>query len=108
MKEDTTKFIEFFGDSPLIKVLDFLITFQIFDYSLTEIAKNSKVSYPTLIKFWNKLEKNEIVIKTKKLNGINLYKLNIKNPKVRRLVELDNMLLLDSFNNVGQKVRVVA
>jgi len=51
---------------------------------------------------------NEIVIKTRKLNGINLYKLNIKNLKVRKLIELDNLLLLDSFNKINHKVMVHA
>lgn len=47
-----TIFIEVFGSNPVMKVLDFLITFQLFDYPLTEIAKNSEVSYSTLQTFW--------------------------------------------------------
>ncbi|MGC9309698.1 MAG: hypothetical protein ACP5D2_03330 [Candidatus Nanoarchaeia archaeon] len=35
------------------EVLDFLITLQSFDYPLTEIAKNSGVSYSTLQTFWH-------------------------------------------------------
>jgi len=107
MKE-TTKFIEIFGDYPKIRVLDFLITFQVFEYPLKEIANNSKVKYSALKKFWKDLVENEIVIKTRKLNGINLYKLNIKNLKVRKLIELDNLLLLDSFNKINHKVMVHA
>lgn len=30
-------FVEIFEENPVIKVLDFLITFQLFDYPLTEI-----------------------------------------------------------------------
>jgi len=41
--ESKTVFVEVFGNNPIIKVLDFLITFQLFDYPLTEIAKNSGV-----------------------------------------------------------------
>ena len=58
MKNETV-FIEVFGNNPIMKVLDFLITFQLFDYPLTEIARNSEVSYSTLQTFWNKLEKNK-------------------------------------------------
>jgi len=47
MKNETV-FIEVFGSNPIIKVLDFLITYRLFDYSLTEITKNSEVSYSTL------------------------------------------------------------
>lgn len=107
MKE-TTKFIEIFGYYPKIRVLDFLITFQAFEYPLKEIANNSKVEYSSLKKFWKDLVKNEIVIKTRKLKNLNLYKLNTKSLKVKKLIELDNMLLLDSFNKIEHKVKVVA
>ena len=61
MKNEST-FIEIFGNNPVMKVLDFLISFQMFDYPLTEIARNSEVSYSTLQTFWEKLERNNIVI----------------------------------------------
>lgn len=88
MKEETI-FIEVFGNNPIIKVLDFLITYQLFDYPLTEIAKNSRVSYSTLQTFWDKLEKNKIVIKTRRVGKSDLFKLNTKNPAVQQLIKLD-------------------
>ena len=88
MKNETI-FIEIFGSNPIIKVLDFLITFQAFDYPLTEIAKNSGVSYSSLQIFWNKLEKNNIVIKTRRVGKSDLYKLNTSNPAVQQLIKLD-------------------
>ncbi|MDP2673205.1 MAG: helix-turn-helix domain-containing protein [Nanoarchaeota archaeon] len=87
--ENKTTFIEVFGNNPIMKVLDFLITFQLFDYPLTEIAKNSKVSYSTLQTFWDKLEKNNIVIKTRRVGKSDLFKLNTKNPAVKQLLKLD-------------------
>jgi len=87
--ENETIFVEVFGSNPIIKVLDFLITFQLFDYPMTEIAKNSGVSYSTLQTFWEKLERNNIIIKTRRVGKSNLYKLNTNNPAVRQLVKLD-------------------
>ncbi len=87
--ENETIFVEVFGNNPVIKVLDFLITFQLFDYPLTEIAKNSGVSYSTLQTFWEKLERNNIVIKTRRVGKSDLYKLNTKNPAVKQLIKLD-------------------
>lgn len=87
--EIETVFVEVFGSNPITRVLDFLITFQLFDYPLTEIARNSGVSYSTLKTFWNKLEKNKIVIKTRRVGKSNLYKLNTKNPAVKQLLKLD-------------------
>ena len=94
--KDETVFIEVFGNNPIMKVLDFLITFQAFDYSLTEIAKNSGVGYSTLQTFWEKLERNNIVIKTRRIGKSDLYKLNTDNPAVKQLVKLDWNLIKGS------------
>lgn len=88
MKNETI-FREIFGSNPVMKVLDFLITFQLFDYPLTEIAKNSEVSYSSLQIFWNNLEKNNIVVKTRRVGKSDLYKLNTNNPAVKQLLKLD-------------------
>ncbi len=89
-------FIEIFGNNPVIKVLDFLITFQAFDYPMTEIAKNSEVSYSTLQALWNNLVRNNIVIKTRRVGKSDLYKLNTKNPAVQQLIKLDWNLIKGS------------
>ncbi len=70
-------------------MLDFLITFTDFDYPLAEIAKDSGVSYSTLQTFWDKLVKNNIVIKTRRVGKSDLYKLNTQNPAVQQLIKLD-------------------
>ena len=101
MKKETI-FVEVFGNNPIIKVLDFLITFQLFDYSLTEIAKNSEVSYSTLQTFWEKLERNNIVVKTRRIGKSDMYKLNTKNPSVQQLIKLDWNLI----KGVEQEVSV--
>ena len=88
MKNETV-FLEVFGNNPIIKVLDFMITYQLFDYPLTEIAKNSGVSYSTLQTFWNNLEKNNIVVKTRRVGKSDLFKLNTNNPAVKQLIKLD-------------------
>ena len=82
-------FTEVFGNNPITKVLDFLITFQLFDYPLTEIARNSRVSYSTLQTLWAGLERNSIVIKTRRVGKSDLYKLNTDNPAVKQLLRLD-------------------
>lgn len=99
MKNETV-FTEVFGNNPIIKVLNFLITFQSFDYPLTEIAKNSEVSYSTLQTFWHKLEKNNIVIKTRRVGKSDLFKLNVNNPAVKQLIKLDWNLIKGSEEEV--------
>jgi len=87
--DNSTLLIEVFGNNPIIKVIDFLITFADFDYPLTEIAENSGVSYSSLQIIWPKLEKNNIIIKTRRVGKSDLYKLNTSNPAVKQLIKLD-------------------
>ncbi len=87
--ENESTFVEVFGNNPVMKVLDFLITFQSFDYPLTEIAKNSGVGYSTLQILWSKLVNNKIVIKTRRVGKSDLFKLNTSNPAVKQLIKLD-------------------
>tara|TARA_Y100000310_G_scaffold331904_1_gene406426 strand:- start:1339 stop:1647 length:309 start_codon:yes stop_codon:yes gene_type:complete len=95
--EKESVFIQVFGSSPIMKVLDFLMDFQAFDYPLTEIAKNSEVSYSTLQTFFDKLVENNIVIKTRRVGKSNLYKLNTENPAVKQLIRLDWNLVTGSL-----------
>ena len=99
MKNETV-FVEIFGGNPITKVLDFLITFQLFDYPLTEIAKNSGVSYSTMQTFWHKLENNNIVVKTRRVGKSDLYKLNTANPAVKELIKLDWKLIKNSDKEI--------
>lgn len=93
-------FLEVFGNNSIIKVIDFLITYQLFDYPLTEIAKNSEVSYSTLQTFWDKLEKNKIVIKTRRVGKSDLFKLNTENPAIKQLIKLDWKLIKGSEEEI--------
>jgi len=43
-----TIFLEIFGDSPILRVLDFLVVNEDFDYSMTDIAVLSGIGYSTL------------------------------------------------------------
>jgi len=99
--KDKTIFLEVFGNNPTMKVIDFLITYQLFDYPLTEIAKNSEVSYSTLQTFWNNLEKNNIVIKTRRVGKSDLFKINTDNLAIKQLIMLD-------WNLVNTKELVLA
>lgn len=101
--EELSVFIRTFGDYPLIKILDFLIYSRDFDYPITEIAKNADVNFQTLKKLWPKLEEGKIVVVTRTLGGATLYKLDMENPVVRKIIELNNFL---GWQDVGEEVKV--
>ena len=90
--EEKSVFAEYFGDYPLIRVLDFLIEGRDMDYSMTEIAKNSGVGWTAFSDIWHQLTKKEIVIFTRKIGNAKLFKLNTKNSWVKELIRMDNVI----------------
>ena len=81
---ESTAFLETFGDSPINKILDFLIVNEDFDYSMTDIAIYSGVGYSTLKLFWNNLENNKIVIQTRVVGRAKMYRIYLENPVVKK------------------------
>ena len=86
MKERSV-FLEREGYSPKNKVLDFLIVAQDFDYSLKEIAKYSNVSYPCIKQLKKELIKGKWITLTRKIGRAQMYKLNVKNPVVKKFMD---------------------
>lgn len=82
--ENKTAFLEIFGDSPILRVMDFLVVNEDFDYSMTDIASQSGVGYSTLKLFWNKLEKEGIVVNVRVVGKAKMYKLNLSNPVMKK------------------------
>jgi len=91
-KENKSIFLECFGDNPQLRVLDFMIENHFFDFPLTEIARESNVSYNSLKSFINDFIKNGIFIKTRKIGKSDYYQLNLENTFVKNLVKLDWIL----------------
>lgn len=96
-------FVNFLGDTPLVRVMDFLIGNSIFDYTKTDIAENSDVSRASLYSVWPQLEQYEIVKASRKIGNTTLYRLNKENPVVQKLIELD-LKLSREFADMEGKV----
>jgi DNA-binding transcriptional ArsR family regulator len=88
VNNEKSVFLKVVGDTPKLRILDFLLTFQKFDYSLTDIAKNANVSYSNLMLIWPEFVKIGLVEKTRMVGKAKMYKLNDKNPIVQELSRL--------------------
>lgn len=87
--EDKSVFVEYFGDAPVVKIIDFLLDNSLWDYSKKTIAEGAEVSRAALFANWSKLEKYGIIMETRRFGKTKLYKLNKKSPIVQILFELD-------------------
>ena len=100
--ENNSVLIEYLGDHPIIRVIDFLIENRLFDYSKKQIAENAGIGKVTLFKYWGRLEEIEIVKVTRKFGKTKLYKLNEGNEVVKRLIELE-FALADMISEIIAK-----
>ena len=78
--------------SPLLRVLDFLMDNESFDYTKTDIAKGAELSRSTLFKTWPKLEALDLITNNRTIGGSKMYKLNKKNRIVKKIMELDDAI----------------
>ena len=97
-EETPSTFIEYFGASPQIKVLDFLIEGQDFDYSMTEVARGARVGWSAFSRVWDSLIEKEVIVQTRTIGNAKLFKLNLENPFIKKLIELFDSLIMNSLN----------
>jgi len=80
------------GKDSTLKILDFLMDNIGFDYSKTDIASGAGISRTTLFSVWENLEENELVAFTRDVGRAKMYRLNLKNGVVTKLIELDRAI----------------
>ncbi len=97
IKKNKSTFLEVFGDTPKLRVLDFLIENHFFDYPMTEIAKKSNVSYNSIKIFFYEWIKDGIIVKTRKVGKSDYFKLNLENIFVKNLIKLDWILTKEAL-----------
>ena len=88
MKEkNTSAFLEYFGDTPKLRFLNFLIGNHFFDFNMTDMAREANISYNSLTSFFDEFLKKGIIIKTRRVGKSDMYKLNIDNPIAKNFLK---------------------
>jgi len=88
IKKNKSAFLEYVGDTPQLRVLDFFIGNHFFDFPMTEIARSSEISYNSLKTIFPKLLAREILIKTRKIGKSDYYKFNMENEFVLNIIKI--------------------
>ena len=105
MKEKSI-FLEFMGDSPIMRVIDYLMTEREIDFSITDMADNAGIGRATLYRIWDNLIKNEMIVHTRIIGKAKLFKLNLKSPKIEKLVEIDDLLIREELKKRKEMYKV--
>ncbi|MBI4452741.1 hypothetical protein HY637_04895 [Candidatus Woesearchaeota archaeon] len=93
-----TIFTKAIGNTPKIKVLEFLIEGRELDYSVSDIAEGAGIGRTTLFRIWNDFVELRIVKPTRVIGNAKLYKLNLENAFVGKMAELFDTLVIQPLN----------
>jgi DNA-binding transcriptional ArsR family regulator len=87
------------GEVPVIKILGFLLDHRGYDYPKVEIAEHADVGPTDMRKDFHCLIDCEMVVETRKIGGVQLYKLNEDD------IIIDAMLnLVATIGHVSEKI----
>lgn len=105
-------FLDTFGETPLLKVIEFFLTYPDFDYAKSSVAREAEISRVTIEKIWGSLIKKGFIVKTRTLGNADMYRLNRDNPNVRVLMKASTDLSLSYLGKLKaeekQKVPITA
>jgi len=100
--EEKSLLITFLGENPIFKIINFLIENKGMDMNKKEIIEGAGISRASLFNYWEQLEIQGIVCVTRKFGKTKLYTLNSRSPIVKKLLELESVLIsraLDKHSN---------
>ena len=80
--------LEYIFSGSTSKVLDFMITFSEWDYSITDIAKNSGLSFKTGFDEVKKLETQGVLVRSRIVGKAIMYKLNKESNQTQSIMKL--------------------
>lgn len=86
-EENKSAFLEYFGDTPKLRFLDFLIGNHFFDFNMTDMAREANISYNSLKSFFGEFLEKGIIVKTRRVGKSNMYKLNTENPIAKNFLK---------------------
>lgn len=89
-----TLFRKTLGDTPKIRVLEFLIEGRELDYSISDIAEGAEIGRTTLFRIWGDLIKTEMITPTRQIGNAKLYELNLNNIFIKKLTEIFDSIII--------------
>ncbi len=95
--------IQFMGDNPGTRIIDFLIDNKGMDYSKTDIARGAGISRGALFKYWGKVEGFGVAKETRRYGKTRLYTLDTENEVVQELLNLEATLIKQAMETEHQK-----
>ncbi len=88
----TTSMLHEIVNSAQARILDFFADNQDYDYNISDIARESKTSRPTVYKILDKLENEKMIINTRMSGLSKMYKLNTENTIIKSMLNVKEVI----------------
>jgi len=95
------------GEMPLFKILDFLVDNKGLDFTKKDIIEGTEISKASLFNYWPEVEKYRLVKITRQFGKTKLYTLNTENPIIKKILELESVLIRQAMVNASKKEEIV-
>jgi len=100
-----TILIRMFGSSPKLRIIDFFLDNQLFDFTKKEVLEALGMSKQTFYKYFPDIEKYKFVAVSRRIGKANLYKISPENPLVKMLREYETQLSLQIAEEEKTKMK---
>ena len=87
------EFCRVFGINPRNRIIEFFLEMRELDFSIGDVAKETKLSRATAYNVIEDLLEKGYLIPTRKVSGGQLYKLNVNKEEVKILIKAFNFVL---------------
>jgi hypothetical protein len=101
--KNMSAFMEYFGDTPKIRFLDFLVGNHFFDFNMTDMAREAAISYNSLKNFFNDFLRKGIIVKTRRVGKSDMYKFNMENLTVENMLKFAWFLTKQDLDREDRK-----
>jgi len=105
MKREPSVFLDVVGDSPTMRIMQFMIEGRHFDYMLTDLARDGEVSWGTLNKVFPKLVKYGLIKEVRKIGRATLYTINRENETAKNMIRLYDNIVTGTLIERAEKLR---
>jgi len=100
-KEYQSILLRTLGNSPKLRIIDFFLDNPLFDFTKKEVIEALGMSKKTFYKYFPDLERDGIVIVSRKIGRAKLYRINLKHPLVTMLREYEKRISLQMARRKG-------
>jgi len=84
-KDHVSILVRTLGDSPKLRIIDFFLDNPLYDFTKKEVIEALGMSKQTFYKYFPDLEKQGIVVVSRKIGKAKLYRINLRHPLIEML-----------------------